>query len=142
MLTVLLAGCRTGPVINFKNHPIAAIAGTPMESELVADGIMQAGNRLGWKMSKRGTNEIYAYIDHNDRQAVILISFSERAYSVKYLKSQNFLYDGQKIHKSYNKLVLNLIWGIDNELNTIANKELFEKGKIYIKKIPTPTADK
>lgn len=134
LLAMLPAGCRTEPIFTLKNHPIATVGGTPMESEVVANGIVQAGNRLGWKMTRRGPNTVLAYINSDDRQAVVLISFTQKTYSVKYLNSKNFLYDGQKIHKSYNNIALNLARSINDELNGIANKARFEKGDIYIKK--------
>lgn len=136
LLVLLLAGCKTEPVYSVKDHPIALARGIPMKPEEISNGIVQAGNRLGWKMNRKGPNAVLAFVDNNDRQAVVLISFSEKTYSIKHLKSQNFLYDGHEIHKSYNNLVLSLVQSIDNEFYRNANKTLFEKGKIYIKKIP------
>ena len=136
LLVLLPVGCKTEPVYSVKDHPIALVRGIPMEPEEISNGIVQAGNRLGWKMNRKGSNAVLAFVDNNDRQAVVLISFSEKTYSIKHLKSQNFLYDGHEIHKSYNNLVLSLVQGIDNEFYSSANKALFEKGKIYIKKIP------
>ena len=137
ILILLPTGCRTEPVVSLRNHPITTIRGVSMEPEVIAEGIIQAGHRLGWKISRQGANTVHAYIDHDGREAIALITFSERAYSVEYWDSHNFLYDGRNIHKNYKKLVLSLTYDINNELNSIANKILFEKGEIYIKKIPS-----
>jgi hypothetical protein len=141
LLVILSAGCRTEPVFNINNHPIAAVGGKPMPIGIIEGGIIQAGNRLGWRMSGQGANTVYAYNNQDGKQVVVLISYSGKAYSVKYLKSQNFLYDGQEIHKNYKKLIINLSRAIDLELANIANKAMFEKGEIYIKKYPRKKTD-
>ena len=130
----LLSGCRTEAVLNLNNHPIPAIGGAFMKPEVIENGIVQAGSRLGWRMSRKGENTVLAYhVNDDGSQAIVAISFSKKTYSVNYYNSQNFLYDGEVIHKKYNKLVINLINGINDELYVISNKKLFEKGEIYIK---------
>jgi hypothetical protein len=130
----LLSGCRTEAVLNLSNYPIPAIGGTSMKPEVIENGIVQAGNRLGWRMSRKGENTVLAYhVNDDGRQAIVAISFSTKAYSVNYYNSHFFLYDGEVIHKKYNRLVISLINGINDELYVIANKVLFEKGEIYIK---------
>ena len=131
-LLVLSSGCRTEPVFKINNHPIATVGGKPMSIEVIEDGIIQAGNRLGWRMNRQKSNTIYAYNNQNGKQVVVLISYSEKAYNLNHLKSRNFLYDGRKIHKNYKKLIINLTRAIDLELNRNANKIMFEEGDIYI----------
>lgn len=107
-------GCGTGPIYNVQNSKID----NQKSSETVYVAIKDAGQSLGWKITKvkPGVAEGKLYL--RTHLAVVRIDYSSSAYSINYVSSQNLDYNAQKrkIHTNYNGWIQNLEKAIDIRL--------------------------
>ncbi len=133
----VLTGCNsTQPVYNIRHYPLPGYITRYSKIDSIENCIVLGGNSAGWKMVRKGNQVIIGYVSDKDRQAMVRITFSKKDYSIEYLNSINFDFDGNKIDSDYNKIIIKLVNNINAQLNTIANKLMFEKGDVYIKKLP------
>ena len=133
----ILAGCNsTQPVYNIRQYPLPGYVSKYSTVDSIENCIVQGGYNAGWKMVRKGKQVIIGYVSDKDRQAMVRITFTKNDYNIEYLNSINFSFDGSKIDKDYNELIIKLVKNINAQLNTVANKLMFEKGDVYIKKIP------
>jgi len=76
--------------------------------------ILKAVKRRGWSAKEIGPRKIEAqYNRGNKYMARVNIFYNKNTYSIQYLDSMNLKYDGEKIHKTYNSLVI----GLKKEIN-------------------------
>lgn len=115
LLTAFMtSGCRSGAVYNVENSKID----NQKSSEVVYRAIKEAGQSLGWKITKirPGVAEGKLYL--RTHLAVVRINYSSSAYSIHYVSSKNLKYNAEKqtIHSNYNGWVQNLENAIDARL--------------------------
>ena len=87
----------------------------------MGNAISNAAERRGWIVKKVSKNVINATYFRGKYMAKVAIKYSKSTYSINYLDSKNLNYDGQKIHGTYNKWVLNLENTIDRKLTEIGS---------------------
>lgn len=110
---LVLAGCRTAPVMNVVDAPV----GAARSAQQVEQAIISAGNSLGWQMRPGGPGRIEGTLLLRDHRAVVDIDYTPRTYSIRYKSSSSSLhYDGNTIHKNYNGWIENLDRAIRNRL--------------------------
>jgi len=115
MISLLaLSGCRTAPVLNITDAPIA-IKAKYSESD-VKGAITRAGGALGWIVKENGPGKMTGTLVLRKHVAVVAISYSKKSYSIQYKDSTNLDYDGTGIHGNYNGWVQNLDRNIQVQL--------------------------
>ncbi|WP_337262649.1 MULTISPECIES: hypothetical protein [unclassified Serratia (in: enterobacteria)] len=113
-----LAGCsRTAPVAQI--HTTVTAGHTEAQ---VRTAILKAGIQRQWIMTEAGPGVINGRLQARDHVAEIRINYSATSYSINYANSLNLQSSGGKIHKSYNRWVLNL--DKDIQLNLSAGAAL------------------
>lgn len=108
ILCGVLVGCgRTDPVLNVRNAPIVAPAGT-QNLQNIKRTIILAGTRTGWQMRASGPGLIVGTIFRGGHMAKVNVEYSADRYSIIYNDSSNLGYDGEGIHQTYNRWVTDL----------------------------------
>lgn len=122
ILGVLLgcAGCNTAPVLNFDNEPIAYSNISFTRSD-VKQAIISACKQRGWVPQVAADDHVVATIVvRGQYRATVDISYTDNSFSIHHKDSQNLKYDGDDIHKSYNRWVALLRNSIQRELGVRA----------------------
>ena len=114
---LMLAGCRSNPVLNIENAPITIDA--KHSSKDIKKAIVRAGAGLGWNMKVKKSGHIVATLYLREHVAIVDIKYSKKSYNITYKSSQNLNYDGTNIHKNYNGWVTNLNRQIQAQLTSI-----------------------
>jgi len=114
---LILAGCRSNPVLNIENAPITIAA--KHSSADIKKAIVRAGAGLGWNMKAKKSGHIVATLYLREHVAIVDIKYSNKSYSITYKDSTNLNYDGTNIHKNYNGWVTNLNRQIQAQLTSI-----------------------
>lgn len=116
-LLIILAGCRSNPVLNIEDAPIEISAKHP--SKDVKKAIIRAGVGLGWNMKAKKAGHIVGKLYLREHVAVVDITYSKKSYNINYKSSENLNYDGTNIHKNYNSWIINLNRQIQKQLLSI-----------------------
>lgn len=102
----MTTGCGTGPIYNVQYSKID----DQKSSETVYAAIKEAGQSLGWKITKikPGVAEGKLYL--RTHLAIVRINYSNTAYNIHYVRSENLNYDPKtkEIHTNYNGWIQNL----------------------------------
>jgi len=110
----MITGCGTGSIYNVQYNKID----NQKSTEAVYTAIKEAGQSLGWKITKvkPGVAEGKLYL--RTHVAVVRINYSGSAYSINYVSSKNLDYNAEKkkIHTNYNGWIQNLEKAIDVRL--------------------------
>ena len=114
---LLIAGCRSSPILNIENAPIEITA--KHTSKDIKKAIIRAGAGLGWKMKAKKSGHIIGTLYLREHVAIVDIKYSNKSYSITYKSSENLNYDGTNIHKNYNGWVTNLNRQIQAQLTSI-----------------------
>lgn len=102
LVLLALIGCtRTAPVHNIEDQAIDY----NLALSVVETAILKAGVETGWAMTVVKPGVIEASINIRVHKADIIISYSEKTYSINYKNSINLLYENGNIHKNYNMWV-------------------------------------
>jgi hypothetical protein len=112
----LLVGCRTAPIHNVKDAPVAVPTGQAATLASVEQAIIRAGNGLGWQMKTEKPGLIVGTLNLRTHTAVVDIPFTEKSYSILYRSSVNLDQQGDNIHSNYNGWVQNLDNAIRRQL--------------------------
>lgn len=105
VLLLNLAGCnRTMPVLNIDEHQVA-IPADQDGTAVIKSAILAGGAAKGWKMTESEPGHIQASITVRQHMASVDIYYDDHSYRIAYKDSQNLMYDGDKIHRNYNKWV-------------------------------------
>ena len=101
------------------------------------NAIVDAGKRQKWKFSFITSNKMIAEYSHNNGKhiAKVDIKYTATTYSIHYLDSVALNYNGEKIHKAYNKWIKKLENEINSNLAKISSGE-----KIYVT-LEAPSAE-
>lgn len=102
-----LSGCSTQqPLYNAENVSIASGSGTPLSVQQVENAIMDAAKYKRWTPTKVGPGHILATINVRQHRAEVDIYYTANEFDIQYKDSQVLEYDGQNIHRNYNKWVM------------------------------------
>lgn len=109
LLSITMVGfdVKAAPIYNVTDHPIAASSHKLSQSK-IANVIIGAGLKRGWKMQKTSNSTILARLDLRSHVAVVDIQFSRRSYNITYNSSKNLRYNNGNIHRNYNNWIKNL----------------------------------
>jgi hypothetical protein len=106
VLTLALVGCRTAPVYNVTDAPVAS--STSVQANDVKKAILTAGAGLGWQMKEVEPGHIVGSLFLRKHSAIVDIPYSATSYSIQYKDSTELDYDGTNIHQNYNGWIQNL----------------------------------
>lgn len=109
----VLTGCSGTPILNVEQ----ASVNYDLPEAKVKQAIMESGINRGWLMSVQDNGVIRGELNVRTHQAIINISYNKDSYSIKYISSMNLDEKNGKIHKSYNRWILNLQQDIQLRLN-------------------------
>ena len=111
---LIMTGCRTAPVVDIHNATVKS----GVSADQVRNAIFNASKKYGWSINEVSGGNIEANIQVRSHQASVLISYSNKYYSIKYMNSENLKYNSSRhsIHNGYNGWILNLRREIDREI--------------------------
>lgn len=119
-LLLLVSACaRTQPILNIEEEPVITGSGEMPSLLKVRGAIFTACRDKGWLINPREDGHIIATAHVRRHAAIVDISYTPAAYSITYRDSKVLLYDGQMIHRNYNKWVQLLSERIKLELNKL-----------------------
>lgn len=106
LMLVVTACSRTSTVMNVPNQEIT----TSKTKEDVFNAIKRAGAGLGWIVAKEQDNKAIATLNLRTHQAVVVINYTAKDYSIGYKSSIDLDYNAQEniIHSNYNGWIQNL----------------------------------
>ncbi|HZZ92240.1 MAG TPA: hypothetical protein VFE23_06740 [Usitatibacter sp.] len=114
----MLAGCaRTSAIYNVNEAPVATASGKAMSAAQVRSAIMTAGAALGWRFADAGPGKLEGTLNIRAHQAVVLVPYTAKTYSIVYKSSQNLNEANGSIHSNYNGWVQNLDNAIRAEMS-------------------------
>lgn len=110
------------PILNIVDQPVPIQPdGRQLSAEDVQFAIIEGCRARGWAPTIESDDTIRASITVRGRHyAEVEIPFSETSYSIIYVESDNLDYNEtkQRIHRNYNKWVLNLSASINTKFGT------------------------
>jgi hypothetical protein len=115
-IVLLVAGCTTRPIVNVTDQPVVSTAGKELTADQVRNGIVAAGNGLGWVMTPVSPGFVSGRLSLRDHVAVVEVRYTATMYSITYKDSTNLNYHDGQIHKNYNGWIENLDRDIRNQL--------------------------
>ena len=121
VLAVLLSGCfgRVQPVYNAEANPVPVkLQETSLDN--IGTIIQTSAINRGWVVSDATPGKMKATLHNRTHVAVIEITYTKTNYSINYVSSSDLLYDGEKIHRSYNKWIRTPQNDINKNLNVAA----------------------
>lgn len=119
-IIVVLQGCaRTLPVYNITDTAVITGSGNAATEAQVRNAIATAAQSKGWQVQQVEGGHMVATIVVRRHTAEIDINYSATDYSITYKDSDVLLYDGQKIHRNYNKWIKHLNDRIVRNLNAL-----------------------
>lgn len=117
--TIGLYGCgiKNSIVKRPMNSPIIQVA--PINPNIsnvqLKNIIIAACSKYGWVINSATDTNVVATLNHNNKESVTIdIPYSKESVAFKYKSSSNMRYDGEKIHRSYNRWIKNLEVNIRN----------------------------
>ncbi|WP_340115538.1 hypothetical protein [Pelagibius sp. 7325] len=119
-LSLMLAACaRTQPIYNVAEAPVVTASSGAPRLDQVRSAIITACREKEWFVNPVEDGLIVATAHVRQHTAVVDIHYTPTSYSITYKDSDTLLYDGEQIHRNYNKWVKLLAEKIDFELNKI-----------------------
>jgi hypothetical protein len=107
------------PILNIQDHPISWVSATPPVLRSVQEAILLGLVDKGWTGTTISEGLIEGSILVRGKHfAAVHISFDVNRYSIQYKNSRNLDYNPEKkkIHRNYNKWIINLQNSIDKRL--------------------------
>ncbi|MBH0176496.1 MAG: hypothetical protein HP491_01175 [Nitrospira sp.] len=104
ILFVAVMGCGGGKQIyQVKDTPVQTATGKQPSLEDIQKAIIAAGVMLNWQMAVAKPGEIIGTLNVRSHQAVVLIPYTTKNYSIIYKDSTNLKYNAEKqtIHENY-----------------------------------------
>ena len=116
----VVSGCeRTQPVYNVIDAPIITSSSSALTIEQVRGAITKAAQEKRWRVQQMEEGHIVATIIVRKHTAVVDINYTATDYDITYKDSNVLLYDGQRIHRNYNKWIKLLDERISQNLNAL-----------------------
>jgi len=101
----VISGFTQQRVQDLENQSIIELAGESIDVERVDAVIRAAIQQSKWDANTLKAGSIVATLNSRNHQAVVSILYDSKAYSITYSDSTNLRYDGENIHRNYNKWV-------------------------------------
>lgn len=117
LAALAITGCRTAPIYNVRDAPIASETTPTMDD--IAKAIKRAGNSLGWQIKEDKPGHMTGTLYLRRHTAIVDISYDRKKYSITYKDSKELNYDGEVIHPNYNGWIQNLDNAIRGQVNNI-----------------------
>lgn len=117
LLALLLTGCfgRLQPIYSVNDMAIPVTLQDASISKI--DSIIKvAVTGRGWQVQDVSPGVIKATLRQRSHEAVVDIKYTNKSYSIDYVSSQDLLYDGNQIHRNYNRWVKTLEQDINQEM--------------------------
>lgn len=105
LLLAPTANARTQPVYNIIDKPVHSGSGNMLTLEQVGDALAAAARYKRWTVEEVEPGYMTAQIFVRQHFAAIDIRYTKSTYSITYRDSEVLKYDGEKIHRNYNKWV-------------------------------------
>ncbi len=117
-LGLAVTGCaRMQPVNNINNATPATLSGYNFSASDIKNAIVRGATLKGWTIEESTLGKIVASINVRDKHmAKVDINYNQSGYSINYNDSTNLLFNGDTIHRNYNKWVILLDRAIQHEL--------------------------
>lgn len=103
----ILAACATQPVYNVENRAIPVQA-QKLSLQQVEKAIVDAGTKRAWIMKSEGPGKLSAVQNNGKHVANIVITFDQKAFSIREAGTSNIRREEDKIHPRYNSWIHNL----------------------------------
>ena len=116
---LLVAACAPAPVLNVSNAPVETASRQKASLDEVGKAITRAGVALHWEMKTVKPGNIVGTLKWNVHLAVVDITYDTKTYSITYKDSTNLKYNGETIHKNYNRSIKNLDRDIRAQLSAL-----------------------
>ncbi|MGH8697219.1 MAG: hypothetical protein ACREVS_12125 [Burkholderiales bacterium] len=110
-----LIACTGRPVVNVQASPVEYVGRPPTLAD-VERAILRAGQTQDWKMETVRPGLIVGTRTWSTHVAVVEVTYTAKAYDIRYKDSKNLGYDGTNIHRNYNYHVQELDKGIRAQL--------------------------
>jgi hypothetical protein len=114
-LIFLLGACRSAPIYNVAHSPVKMEKPEYSVAD-VEKAILRGGMEQGWKMDAVSPGTIRGTLDIRSHQAVVVVRYDAKEYSINYESSQNLDHYQGQIHKNYNAWIRHLDNAIQREL--------------------------
>ncbi len=102
---LVLTGCqRVVPVHNVPETQVYIPA--EGDASAVREAIVAGARAKGWRVSEEAPGHIVASIAVRNHTAAADIFYDATSYSIQYKDSSNLKYDGEHIHRNYNKWII------------------------------------
>ena len=103
----LLNACETQQLLlNVENAGLTAPGNVSMQQ--VEKAIYRGAADRGWTVRRLAPGLLEAKIQARAHMAVVRITHDARTFSITYKDSRNLQHDGTRIHRNYNRWILNL----------------------------------
>lgn len=106
---------RAVPIMNVENASLDTKSGAGLTLDQVRGGLQAAIFSKGWIVKRVADDHLAAEYYKRNHVAKIDITFTTLSYSITYRDSVDLMYDGQNIHRNYNKWILLLTRAISQE---------------------------
>ncbi|VAW97196.1 hypothetical protein MNBD_GAMMA21-1708 [hydrothermal vent metagenome] len=115
----LFVGCASSnQVLNYNNAQVKSRSATISNKDM-RRAIILAGTNSGWQMQEVKQGLVNATKFNTGHMAKVEITYNTKNFSINYVDSSNFQYDGTTIHKTYNKWVKVLYRNISKNLSRL-----------------------
>lgn len=117
-MMLVLCGCGVKNSIVTKpiDTPVIQVApiNPGISTEKLKSIIIGACSKYGWMVNSATSTNVEATLNHNRETVTIDIPYSNEKVEIIYKSSNNMRYDGNKIHRSYNRWIKSLEVDIRN----------------------------
>ncbi len=107
MAVLLLAACTT-PIIRVESIGLSIPSNANVTMGKVEAAIFKAAVDRGWSIQQLEPGRLEAEIRGRNYKAVVWITHDTKSFSIIYKDSRNLDYDGNRIRRRYNSLILKL----------------------------------
>ncbi len=121
MVAIAGGACRTAPIRNVPDTPLASAPGARLTLKEVSKAIWRAGRDLGWRIDEVRPGELTGTLKIRRHVAVVAIVHDTSTFRISYKDSANLLHAGEEIHKRYNTWVRNLETAIQREVGQLSS---------------------
>jgi hypothetical protein len=113
---LVAVSCQNRPIHTVENRPIPTAA-QKLSMKEIEQAIIQAGSARRWRFDRVGEGHLRAkQLDEKDHEAVVDITFSQTAYSIRLNSSHRLKERDGTIHPRYNLWARNLERDIEDRL--------------------------
>lgn len=108
IIAALMSGCaRMIPLHNVVDSKFPTIVSRKLSLDEIADAmsVAGAGRADTWVFFREKEQEMVAELNIRQHYAKVRIPFSKESFSIYYASSEKLLYNGDLIHRNYNKWV-------------------------------------